>query len=803
MKKKLLALLAVLTLACAAGGCSLSEGWGDSQGNAVNSQTPTTSEVPEVSETPETSENAKPETSEGGAETPDSTHEYKSFTPAEKNLFMQYIGDVIPFLPNDEYYVEGYYDETDYENGMCFYTLGNTQAEYNAYRNGYLTAGYEFVESYVDEEYGDTWYCYQKDDIYVEMTRYTYENFDVVEVYVISSLSEDSGDVGGGDIGGDEGEDVGGSENTGNHKYTGFTSYEKGLFTQYIGAVIPFIPNDEYYVEGYYDTSDYENGMNFYTFGNTQAEFNAYRNGYLTAGYEFVESYEDTYGDTWYCYQKQDIVVDLSFYYYEGDYVVDVYVYSSLSEDGGDVGGDDWGDDWGDIGGGSTDVDLITNEGKGLPTSASGVYNVDFTKAKYVKNVMEQGYYLDGCPTVSTTKDPAVLVIPVEFSNCTAASKGYTTAAINKAFNGNAGETTYYSVKEYFSISSYGKLDLDITVLDSWFRPKNTSSYYEKQTMTLDGYDVAIGDQMIMDEALAYLESRMDLSKFDSDGNGIIDAVVMIYTLDIDENKDFQWAYRYWNYYTDDDGYYYEYDKVSANDYVWASYQFMLEQYDKNGNTYYDKSVINPYTYIHEFSHILGADDYYDTAYVNHPMGGYDMMDSMMGDHNPYTKFNYGWLTSSRLVVAQSSVTLTLEAFEKSGDTIIIANNWDSDLGVYQEYYIVMYYKYSGLNDNDMGYFEKDGILVYHVNASLYAQEYEGETYYDIYNTNTDPSDQNGYGTEDNLIEFVQSSSRDYVYGKGDSLPSNTKDDFGNKIAYTFTVDSLTKDSATLTFTKN
>ena len=68
---------------------------------------------------------------------------------------------------------------------------------------------------------------------------------------------------------------------------------------------------------------------------------------------------------------------------------------------------------------------------------------------------------------------------------------------------------------------------------------------------------------------------------------------------------------------------------------------------------------------------MLGATDYYDTAYVSHPMDGADMMDAMTGDHNPDTKFNYGWLTTSRLVVADGSITLTLEAFEKSGDTIM------------------------------------------------------------------------------------------------------------------------------------
>ena len=277
----------------------------------------------------------------------------------------------------------------------------------------------------------------------------------------------------------------------------------------------------------------------------------------------------------------------------------------------------------------------------------------------------------------------------------------------------------------------------------------------------------------------------------------------------MDSNSDFQWAYRYWNLYTDADGYYYEYDGVSANDYLWASYQFMLETYDEEGNTYYEDDVRNTYTYIHEFGHILGADDYYDTSYSTDyedmPMGGCDVMDSLLGDHNAFTKFNYGWLTNSRLVVAEESVTLTLEDFSKNGDTIIIANNWDDDLGAYQEYYIVVYYTMNGLNGTvngtEYGYFSRDGIVVYHVNASLYGEEYDGVTYYDIYNNNTDGSDQ--YGTYDNLIEYVKSPADTYTYIEGDSLSSSIKDDQGNTIAYTFTVDSLTEDSATLTFRKN
>ena len=158
-------------------------------------------------------------------------------------------------------------------------------------------------------------------------------------------------------------------------------------------------------------------------------------------------------------------------------------------------------------------------------------------------------------------------------------------------------------------------------------------------------------------------------------------------------------------------------------------------------------------------------------------------------------KFNLGWITSSRLVVTDSTVTLSLEAFAKNGDTIIIANNFDPSLGVYQEYYVLIYYTNEALNTGMGGYFEESGILVYHVNASLFYEEYEGEIYYDVYNTNTDAS--NYYGTVNNLIELVSNGS-EYIFEVGDTLPNQT-DDLGNTLIYTFVVDSLSDTEATIT----
>ena len=75
-----------------------------------------------------------------------------------------------------------------------------------------------------------------------------------------------------------------------------------------------------------------------------------------------------------------------------------------------------------------------------------------------------------------------------------------------------------------------------------------------------------------------------------------------------------------------------------------------------------------------------------------------------------------------------------------------------------------------------------------------------GTTYYFFANSNSDPSYE--YGTVDNLIEFVKNGNK-FVYKTGDSLSSTTKDDNNKKVPYTFTVDSITTDKATLTFTVN
>ena len=141
-------------------------------------------------------------------------------------------------------------------------------------------------------------------------------------------------------------DDNGNTDDNSSYKYTNFTESEKALFQSYFGQVVPFIANNEYYLdEYYYDYEDYgysEEGIYFYTFGNTGSEFDAYRTKLSNSRYSLDDNYVDDYGYTWYSYVKSDFYLDVCFYEYEGEYIVYVYVYNLIGIDNGsgDTDGD-------------------------------------------------------------------------------------------------------------------------------------------------------------------------------------------------------------------------------------------------------------------------------------------------------------------------------------------------------------------------------------------------------------------------------------------------------------------------------
>jgi len=312
--------------------------------------------------------------------------------------------------------------------------------------------------------------------------------------------------------------------------------------------------------------------------------------------------------------------------------------------------------------------------------------------------------------SLAKTGSPKLLVLPIDFSS----RPGTMTELQNlrKAFFGTSDDTGWESVASYYYKSSYGNLNLTGEVLN-WYRAKNTPYYYESR------YNDD-GDYLLIKEALTYHAQYQDLSIYDSDGDGYIDALYIIYSVDYSEDSDLWWAYQYW--YDGEE----KYDGLEAYYYVFASLDFINE----------GSIGINAKTFIHETGHMLGLDDYYDYNYRVGPkggLGGADMMDNTVGDHASISKLLLGWINP---YVVTGDVTLTISSFSDSGDAIIISPFWNDT--IFDEYYIIDFYTPTGLNEQDK-IFTISGIRIYHINAKIGTGGYGGEypSYFQYDNSDT------------------------------------------------------------------
>ena len=537
---------------------------------------------------------------------------------------------------------------------------------------------------------------------------------------------------------------------TKNYKNKEFTQSEAAIYNEHFGFVIPYLNNNEYEIEDNYDSTF---KVSFKTYHNSTSDFTSY-NSLFKKQYKALDNETDAYDITWYNYEYMDSRIMLSFYSEDSIPTMHVLVFK-------------WD---------STNDEILKANGLNV-SSSSGYYDLDFANSLY-NDVTKNNSCL-------TTGDVNALVIPVEFSDRLAANLGYQTKDIDLAFNSyNSNELEYYSVSEYFYKSSYGKLNLHFDVLDSFVMANYSSSYYQNITNSTE---------IILDEMLVKLDDRIDYNKYDSNNDGLIDAIILVNTMDIDYNIEMKWAFMTYDLMGSvyDSSYFYKYDNVRAYTYFWCPYGFLRENNDG-----YNNEKINTYTIIHEFSHILGADDYYDTSYLvkDTPLLNLDVMDATRGDHNPFTKFYLGFITKSRIITTNNSVTLSLKDFEKTGDTIILANNFDEKLGIYQEYYVLMYYKNEGLNDS---YFKNNGIVMYHINASLRKYGDYGHIDYKIMNNNT--SKYSIDGSYNNLIELVANNEKK-LYQVGDILTEEIYDDTNTKLKYSFEIQSISEEEAKIKF---
>ena len=257
-------------------------------------------------------------------------------------------------------------------------------------------------------------------------------------------------------------------------------------------------------------------------------------------------------------------------------------------------------------------------------------------------------------PSLGTARP---LFILVDFPDYTRDNLDYDAGSLNMT------RKLLNSLRSYFDRASYGRLQLEGEVL-GWFTAKHEQSYYEESG----------GPPEILREALAYFDEQTDYSAFDSDKDGVLDCVALLYVT----NRPVVWT-SMWFYYV-----------LSNKD--MASFDGI--RVDKMGfmnvPSIHERDMMM-YTITHEMGHFFRLPDYYDAdGGMFESEGGMwspDMMVDCSGDYTAFSKFMLGWMENV-YIVTEGTQDLTLRPVSEAGDMAIVFPSYKSPLS---EYFVVEY----------------------------------------------------------------------------------------------------------------
>ena len=332
------------------------------------------------------------------------------------------------------------------------------------------------------------------------------------------------------------------------------------------------------------------------------------------------------------------------------------------------------------------------------------------------KNNQEYNYVTkkkDGQAMMPTRGKSKMLVVPVLYkgSTKTAAHMEQNRETCRRAFFGKPEETYWHSVNSYFKQVSYGLLDIQGEVSPAVTLPQDHGYYASKGSSSTNS---------ILESAYNALFKEVDgkaplynWEDYDSNGDGLVDSIYLVHEAPLGE--EFDWAFTTWHR----NGFK-KYPHLGA--YCWSSIDFATRGIGSTAN------LPDGHTFIHETGHLMGLNDYYDYYNKNQsPAGGCIMQDNNICDHDPFSKYLYGWTTPTIVTDEnkEDTIEIELKPFESSGDTLLLASGFnDTSL---DEYLLIEYYTPTGINkfDSEVKYeacegLTEKGLKIWHCDKRVY-----------------------------------------------------------------------------------
>lgn len=267
---------------------------------------------------------------------------------------------------------------------------------------------------------------------------------------------------------------------------------------------------------------------------------------------------------------------------------------------------------------------------------------------------------------------------------------------VNYSTNGATG-----SVKDYYLENSYGQFNLTVTVAGPYTASQNMSYYGANDA---SGNDVK--PEVLVTEAVTAADAAVNYADFDNDNDGYVDGVYVIYAGYGEESgapANTIWAHAW------------EIPAQTLDEKIITSYSCSSELMGTSGSTMTSIGVI-----CHEFGHVLGAPDYYDTNYETGGeflgTGDWDLMASgswnndgiTPAHHNAYTKVMvYGWGTATTL---SDGTSVTIPESKTNANAFYRVNTATNN-----EYYLIENRQQTGFD----AYIPGHGLVIYHVSKDV------------------------------------------------------------------------------------
>ena len=298
---------------------------------------------------------------------------------------------------------------------------------------------------------------------------------------------------------------------------------------------------------------------------------------------------------------------------------------------------------------------------------------------------------------------PHVPVILVNYKD-----KKFISSDPKAAWEGQVSNPDEVSVYQYFVDQSFGKYTPQFDILGPVTLANNRSTYGGNDSY---GNDKGVGKMVA--EACQGLPTSIDWTKYDNNGDGVVDVVIVLYAGDGEASS-------------------YATDAANA---IWPC-QWDLASSDYGRNISLDNKTISKFavfnelngysvitstpkidgigTFCHEFSHCLGLPDFYVTDYTNHfGMGDWSLLAGGSYNNDGYTPCGYtayernfmGWFDYTD---PQEGRKYTTHSVQEGGEAYKITSSNAN------EYYIIENIEKKGWN----AYAMASGLQVTHVNYS-------------------------------------------------------------------------------------